>query len=916
MFPRREIFQVAMQAIATVACEHRTLQASPTTQTPATATAATAETTPMLPSSPPPTPPLPAPHGPCFSSAPLPPQVWALTGSCALNLYIPLEYTLEPSDVDFLVVVDTSALPPQSVRAAMIATAERAVRRVNEIMTRALLSSHAAGPWVTFRNHNHCNTSAFTCNLFCLNAKVGDLTFIELAQDLKVSAAYPRMCVPVVVGTTSMMMCVCSSDELLYRIRCTVYNTGTADGLTPGEDNQWRIVKDYKRLALFDTFGGLAQKPREFWAVGRDSRVLDVDVARFFPNDSPTPMWGTRRRMLALNMHTGVVSLGVAPGPVPVMLVPMMHAVPVVPVATTQLLLSRMSYMATAAMDAFGAAVCSRLQAHTQKLQRCTETAKAATRTYATLQTQLSNRVRNRVKRTKQEMVQMQAIELRRMDAMYRKHLTAFASVATDNVARTCSTLSSQVTQRLSKVERGLASVRTRLQVLHANKDASCAMHAQLQDKICGLVRGIQLAHQQKLDLWHEASQTIVSLCKCLKSVHVHLYDLTGRRVEQYGMHLVAKARRGADEGIFPFCLFSDVFGLPLNTPTTDVARDPDAKDKHDEDVASSIQDGLLTILVGTVMSAMHVIHSSRSPEVADTTFPQSSNAKVLARRDSWSTPVEMLDKISKALKSLGRPTPTKYWLPMFKQNGIYAVQQNTLRRGVSQPDEGDLEGVHESYLELNGGFCYSGQRLFQKFKLMERMNKGKGMDEGTPPAAAAGAVAGAGLGTGVPTNTMPSDSDDMYLHLPMEPHVAEGVVAMMESVSAFLFQSFSDVVLQKDARFMRAMEVAMGQGLSSSKRMEAFLSPPSELQTVYPQAIMLCRLIASNTGLSQEKILNATKDVISRRTFIAIPKEAPPAKPTSVPANLPVPTTTDLPAPVVSKSKLKKKNKNKKSSK
>lgn len=828
MFPPRKIVPLAVQAIATVACSENGLA-------PLSPSASYSTQHPLLP----PSSPSPSP----------PPSVWTLTGSCALNLYIPPEHALDPSDIDFLVVVDTSHIPLHSVHPAMVSVAERAVRRVNDIMSRVLsYPSSPMGPWISHRLVYHCNTSAFTCNLFCMGTKVGDLTLIELADDNKVSSLFPRLVVPVMIGTTSMPMSVCSSEELLYRIRCTLYNTGTADGLLPGEDNQWRVVKDFKRLSLFDTFNGLARHPRPHWVVGQEDRG-PVDVSKFFPEDSMTPVWSTRRRVLALDVDVKVAVVQVSPGPVPVLMVPASTIptacmppttttpaapVPLMPVATTIVLLTRMCQMTTTAMDAFSAAVFARLDV--ARVDRVKVTLKTAVARYNKAH---ANHLRNRVKSVKQELTRTHQGVLRRTTASYQAQLVKFSTAATEAYGKFCNTLHVRIGLSVSKIETKVRALRSRLEAMETKMDASCMLYARLSKIIDDMTVGLQQANERCVELSAYASRMICSLCSCMKSVHVNLFN-TSRRVEQYGKLLVSKAKRASDVGLFPFALFQNAFNIPLNA---------DGEVKGDvEDMTSSIQDGLLSILVGAMLSTMQVMHASRTPDAPGSGSGPGvvPNSVKVAGRGAFRSSMEMVAQLSKVLQSLGSPAVDQYWLPVFSENGIFAVPHSTTRKGVSQPSQGDVPGQHITFLEMQGAFCFSAKRMREKLKVA-----GGGEQDG-----AAGA-AGAGLGSGTPVNSgMEDDAGDMFLQLPMEPHVAEGVVGMLESVSAFLLSSFTECVLETDDRHARAMEAAMTQGLVANRKICSFLAEPlAKPHELHPQAMFVLRLLAANLGLPMAKI-------------------------------------------------------------
>ena len=172
-----------------------------------------------------------------------------LTGSCALNLYMPPSYAIDTQDIDFFMHYAEGDDVDGALRVfvADVASEFRSVAFRNKYDTTQLLLR------VTELWHSGCTTY----QLYYGHVHFADVTTVPYKRIVTLLRTFPRTVVTVVpphgAASPPLHVAVASLEELLHRIVCTVKCVQTVDGFNgmAATINAWRIAKDGKRLQRF-----------------------------------------------------------------------------------------------------------------------------------------------------------------------------------------------------------------------------------------------------------------------------------------------------------------------------------------------------------------------------------------------------------------------------------------------------------------------------------------------------------------------------------------------------------------------------------------------------------------------------------------------------------------------------------------
>lgn len=174
-----------------------------------------------------------------------------LTGSCALNVYLPLEYAFDVGDIDLFLHYE---LDDDTHREQLLHDFVGNLDR----QYKAILASHKyAHAAVAIRVSNFWHSGAMTYQLSYGPVHFADVTAVPYSRIGSLFSRFPRTVVDVTLPNDEMgppmTLAIASLEELLHRIVCTLRCSKTLDGFTgiSASVNAWRIAKDGKRLRRF-----------------------------------------------------------------------------------------------------------------------------------------------------------------------------------------------------------------------------------------------------------------------------------------------------------------------------------------------------------------------------------------------------------------------------------------------------------------------------------------------------------------------------------------------------------------------------------------------------------------------------------------------------------------------------------------
>lgn len=172
-----------------------------------------------------------------------------LTGSCALNAYLPVEYAFDIQDIDLFLHYDD-----ERDRDDLLREFVTNLDRQYKVISTNRKYGHAT---VALRVSNFWHSGAMTYQLTYGTVHFADVTAVPYGRIGVLFSRFPRTVVDVVLPNDEagppITLAIASLEELLHRIVCTIRCSKTLDGFTgiSASVNAWRIAKDGKRLRRF-----------------------------------------------------------------------------------------------------------------------------------------------------------------------------------------------------------------------------------------------------------------------------------------------------------------------------------------------------------------------------------------------------------------------------------------------------------------------------------------------------------------------------------------------------------------------------------------------------------------------------------------------------------------------------------------
>ena len=182
-----------------------------------------------------------------------------LTGSCALNVYLPRAYAIDVNDVDFFLHYDSD----DSSNADVIrdATIRRFLADVRTHFNTTAAKHGFDTSRLELRVGSFWHSGVMTYQLSYGAVHFADITTVPYRRAAAIQRVFPRTVTTVVLpsgcASPPLHVSVASLDELLHRVVSTIQCCRTLDGFNgiSSSVNAWRIAKDGKRLQrIYDLF--------------------------------------------------------------------------------------------------------------------------------------------------------------------------------------------------------------------------------------------------------------------------------------------------------------------------------------------------------------------------------------------------------------------------------------------------------------------------------------------------------------------------------------------------------------------------------------------------------------------------------------------------------------------------------------